>query len=56
MAGAYAVQGLGSLLILEIDGNYGNVVGLPLPTGRQLFEGAGSDVRPLRLQARMPGA
>ncbi len=47
-AGAYAVQGLGSLFILEIDGNYGNVVGLPLPTVRQLFEGAGSDVRTFR--------
>jgi len=47
-AGAYAVQGLGSLFILEIDGNYGNVGGLPLPTVRQLFEGAGSDVRTFR--------
>ncbi len=47
-AGAYAVQGLGSLFILEIDGNYSNVVGLPLPTVRQLFEGAGSDVRAFR--------
>ena len=49
-AGAYAVQGLGSLFILEIDGNYSNVVGLPLPTVRQLFEGAGSDVREFRRQ------
>ena len=47
-AGAYAVQGLGSLFVLEIDGNYSNVVGLPLPTVRQLFEGAGSDVREFR--------
>lgn len=47
-AGAYAVQGLGSLFILEIDGNYSNVVGLPLPTVRQLFEGARSDVRAFR--------
>ncbi|MCY3926714.1 MAG: Maf family protein [Acidobacteria bacterium] len=47
-AGAYAVQGLGSLFVLEIDGNYSNVVGLPLPTVRQLFEGAGSDVRAFR--------
>ncbi|MDE2689104.1 MAG: Maf family protein [Acidobacteriota bacterium] len=47
-AGAYAIQGLGSLFILEIDGNYSNVVGLPLPTVRQLFEGAGSDVRAFR--------
>ncbi len=48
-AGAYAVQGLGALFVSEIDGNYSNVVGLPLPTVRQLFEGAGSDVRAFRL-------
>lgn len=47
-AGAYAVQGLGALFVSEIDGNYTNVVGLPLPTVRQLFEGAGSDVRAFR--------
>ena len=47
-AGAYAVQGLGALFVSEVDGNYSNVVGLPLPTVRQLFEGAGSDVRAFR--------
>ncbi|MDH3254872.1 MAG: Maf family protein, partial [Acidobacteriota bacterium] len=31
-AGAYAIQGLGALLVERIDGNYSNVVGLPLPT------------------------
>lgn len=29
-AGAYAIQGLGSLLVRDIDGNYDNVVGLPV--------------------------
>ena len=31
-AGAYAIQELGSLLVDSIDGNFTNVVGLPLPT------------------------
>lgn len=29
-AGAYAIQGLGSLLVRDINGNYDNVVGLPV--------------------------
>lgn len=29
-AGAYAIQGLGALLISSVDGSYSNVVGLPL--------------------------
>lgn len=31
-AGAYAIQGLGSLLVESVRGNYTNVVGLPIPT------------------------
>ena len=36
-AGSYAVQGLGALFVEAIDGNYTNVVGLPLPSVKALF-------------------
>ena len=36
-AGAYAIQGLGALLVEEIEGNYSNVVGLPIPLTARLF-------------------
>ncbi len=40
-AGAYAVQGLGALFVTKVDGNYSNVVGLPLPLTYRLLREAG---------------
>lgn len=31
-AGSYAIQGLGALFVEAIEGNYSNVVGMPVPT------------------------
>jgi septum formation protein len=36
-AGAYAIQGLGSILITAIRGDFSNVVGLPVPTVLELI-------------------
>lgn len=52
-AGAYAIQGWGALLVEAVDGNYTNVVGLPLPLVERVFREAGYDL--LRFQ-RGPGA
>ena len=38
-AGAYAIQGLGSILIDSIRGDFSNVVGLPVPTLLELIPG-----------------
>ena len=47
-AGSYAVQGLGSLFVDEVRGNYSNVVGLPIPTVFRLFAELGYDLRDFR--------
>ena len=47
-AGAYAIQGLGALLVERIEGNYSNIVGLPLPTAQRLLHDCGYDVRQFR--------
>jgi septum formation protein len=41
-AGAYAIQGLGSGLVLEVRGSYDNVVGLPSATVLDLLERHGA--------------
>ena len=40
-AGGYAIQGLGSLLVERVDGDFSNVVGLPVAETRLLLKGAG---------------
>ena len=40
-AGAYAIQGLGALFVERVEGNYSNVVGLPLPLTYRLLREAG---------------
>jgi len=55
-AGAYAVQGLGALLVEEVHGNYTNVVGLPLPATRRLFGALGYDLRWFTAAAAARGA
>lgn len=40
-AGAYAIQGLGAIFVESIDGNYTNVVGLPIPVVARMMDLAG---------------
>lgn len=43
-AGAYGIQGQAALFIERLDGNYSNVVGLPLPAVYRLLQSAGVEV------------
>jgi septum formation protein len=44
-AGAYAIQGLGALFVEAVEGNYSNVVGLPIPAVYRLFRELGYDLK-----------
>lgn len=44
-AGAYAVQGIGAMFVESIEGNYSNVVGLPLSMLLDMMRRAGIDWR-----------
>lgn len=43
-AGAYAIQGLGAIFVEKIEGDYFNVVGLPICTLSEMLKGFGVDV------------
>jgi septum formation protein len=43
-AGAYAIQGLASLFVERVEGNYANVVGLPIPTVYRMANELGVDL------------
>ncbi len=45
-AGAYAVQGKAGLFVERVDGDYDNVVGLPLKTVARMLEAAGVELWP----------
>ncbi len=47
-AGSYAIQGLGAVFVEAVEGNYTNVVGLPLPLVRALFSSLGLDLLAFR--------
>jgi septum formation protein len=44
-AGSYGIQGLGAMFVEAVEGNYTNVVGLPLPTVYRLMAEIGHDLR-----------
>ena len=43
-AGAYGIQGIGGLFVERIDGNYTNIVGLPLPAVSSCMQELGLDL------------
>jgi len=54
-AGGYAVQGLAALFVSRIEGEYSNVVGLPLCLLARMFREAGFDLLERRWLATLEG-
>ena len=50
-AGAYAIQGLGSLFVESVEGNYTNIVGLPVPTLYRLVAELGQSLLDFRVES-----
>ncbi len=50
-AGAYAIQGLGSLFVESVEGNYANIVGLPVPTLDRLVAELGQSLLDVRVES-----
>jgi septum formation protein len=46
-AGAYAIQGLASLFVEKVEGNYANVVGLPVPIVYRMAKELGVELLPV---------
>lgn len=50
-AGAYAIQGLGALFVEGVEGNYSNIVGLPVPTLYRLVSELGYSLLDFRSES-----
>ncbi len=55
-AGAYAIQGLGALFVESVQGNYSNIVGLPVPTLYRLISELGYSLLDFRTRGTGGGA
>lgn len=47
-AGSYALQGIGGLFVVKVEGDYSSVIGLPLSKTYRLLKGAGLEIQDLQ--------